>query len=100
MPELKRPVFTMQDVIPLLEERYGLCCTLEEIPGERDRNFLAQDKNGKIYVLKISNSCETLEFLQVQNDGLERSATLLKNGRVPKVFPNKNAAESSNSISK
>ena len=99
IPELERPAFSVQDLIPLLEERYGLCCTLEELPGERDQNFLAQEKNGETYVLKISNSCETLEFLQVQNDGLERSAKLLKNGRVPKVFPNKNGESLSSVMS-
>ena len=40
--------------------------------------------------MKISNSCETLEFLQVQNDALERSAKLLEPGRIPKIFPHKN----------
>ena len=90
MPELERPAFSEEEAVFLLEENYGLCCTLEELPGERDRNYLAKEHNGESYVLKISNSCETLEFLQVQNDGLERSAMLLKNGRIPKVFPAKN----------
>ena len=90
MPELECPAFSVQDLIPLLEEHYGLCCTLEELPGERDRNYLVQEKNGETYVLKISNSCETLEFLQVQNDALERSTKLLEPGRIPKIFPYKN----------
>jgi len=48
MPELERPTFSAQDLIPLLEENYGLCCTLDELPGERDRNYLAQEKNGTL----------------------------------------------------
>ena len=67
MPELERPAFSEEEAVFLLEENYGLCCTLEELPGERDRNYLAKEHNGESYVLKISNSCETLEFLQVQN---------------------------------
>ena len=90
MPELERPAFSVKDLIPLLEEHYGLYCTLEEFPGERDRNFLVRKSNGDSYVLKISNSCETLEFLQVQHDALERSAKLLEQGRIPKVIPDKN----------
>ena len=90
MPELERPAFSEQEAVLLLEENYGLCCTLEELPGERDRNYLAKEHNGESYVLKISNSCETLEFLQVQNDALDRSAKLLEQGRIPKVFPAKN----------
>jgi 4-aminobutyrate aminotransferase-like enzyme/Ser/Thr protein kinase RdoA (MazF antagonist) len=99
MPELERPAFSVQNLIPLLEEHYGLCCTLEELPGERDRNYLAQEKKGDTYVLKISNACETLEFLQVQNVALERSAKLLEQGRIPQVFPDKNGESLSRVIS-
>ena len=83
LPELERPEFSEQEAGLLLEENYGLCCKLEELPGERDRNYLAQEHNGESYVLKISNSCEMLEFLKVQNNALE-------NGRIPSVYPNKN----------
>ena len=44
MPEVVRPEFSVKDASLLLEEHYGLCCTLKEFPGERDRNFLAQEK--------------------------------------------------------
>ncbi|HIN01099.1 MAG TPA: hypothetical protein EYM61_07950, partial [Deltaproteobacteria bacterium] len=90
LPELERPEFSEQEAGLLLEENYGLCCTLEELPGERDRNYLAQEHNGESYVLKISNSCETLEFLKVQNNALESAAMLLEKGRIPSVYPNKN----------
>jgi len=90
MPELERPEFSVQEASLLLEKHYGLRCTLEKLPGERDSNFMARENNGDSYVLKISNSCETLEFLQVQHDALERSAKLLEQGRIPKVFPDKN----------
>ena len=60
LPELDRPTFSVQDAVLLLEEQYGLCCTLEELPGERDRNYLARENNGESYVLKISNSCEKI----------------------------------------
>ncbi len=36
LPELERPEFSEQEAGLLLEENYGLCCTLEELPGERD----------------------------------------------------------------
>ena len=90
LPELERPEFSEQEAGLLLEENYELCCTLEELPGERDQNFLAQEHNGESYVLKISNSCETLEFLKVQNNALESAAMLLEKGRIPSVYPNKN----------
>ena len=90
LPELERPEFSEQEAGLLLKENYGLCCTLEELPGERDRNYLAQEHNGESYVLKISNSCEKLEFLKVQNNALESAAMLLEKGRIPSVYPNKN----------
>ena len=37
LPELERPEFSEPEAGILLEENYGLCCTLEELPGERDR---------------------------------------------------------------
>ena len=89
-PELERPEFSVQDASLLLEEHYGICCTLEELPGERDRNYLARDSNSDSYVLKISNSCETLEFLKVQNCALESTAKLLEPERIPRVHPDKN----------
>ena len=80
----------MQDASLLLEEHYGICCTLEELPGERDRNYLARDSNSDSYILKISNSCETLEFLKVQSCALESTAKLLEQERIPRVHPDKN----------
>ena len=57
MPELERPEFSVQEASLLLEKHYGLRCTLEKLPGERDSNFMARENNGDSYVLKISNSC-------------------------------------------
>ena len=99
-PELERPAFSVQDLIQLLERHYGLCCKLEELPGERDQNFLAQEKKGGTYVLKISNPCETLELLQIKNNAFERSEKLLKKGEIPKVIQNKNGESLSSIISK
>ena len=89
-PELERPEFSVQDASLLLEEHYGLACTLEELQGERDRNYLARDSNSDSYVLKISNSCETLEFLKMQNRALESVAKLLEQERIPRVHLDKN----------
>jgi len=89
-PELERPKFSVKDASLYLEEHYGICCKLEELTGERDRNYLARDGKGKSYVLKISNSCETLEFLKVQNFALESTAKLLGQERIPRVHPDQN----------
>ena len=90
LPETERPAFSENEIIPLLKEHYDLCCTVQELPGERDRNYLAQDKIGNFYVLKISNASESLDYLKLQNQALERTAKLFDDGRIPCVIPDIN----------
>ena len=90
LPETERPSFSENEIIPLLKEHYDLCCTVQELPGERDRNYLAQDKIGNFYVLKISNASESLDYLKLQNQALERTAKLFDDGRIPCVIPDIN----------
>ena len=70
LPETERPAFSENEIILLLKEQYDLCCTIKELPGERDRNYLSQDKTGNLYVLKISNASESLDYLETQNQAL------------------------------
>ena len=65
--ETERPEFSEKEIITILKEQYDLCCTVKELPSERDRNYLAQDKIGNLYVLKISNASESLDYLKIQN---------------------------------
>ena len=60
--ESERPVFLENDVIRLLKKQYDLSCTVKELPGERDRNYLAQDNFGNLFVFKISNASESLDY--------------------------------------
>ena len=77
MPVKERPEFSKNEIIHLLKEQYDLCCTVKELPGERDRNYLAQDKIGDLYVFKISNASEELDYLEIQNQALECAEKLL-----------------------
>ena len=90
LPETERPTFSENEIIPILKEQYDLCCTIKELPGERDRNYLAQDKIGNLYVLKISNASESLDYLKTQNKALECTAKLFDHGRIPNIIPNIN----------
>ena len=99
LPETERPAFSENEIIPLLKDQYDLCCTVKELPGERDRNYLAQDKIGNLYVLKISNASESLDYLETQNQALECTAKLFDHGRIPSVIPDKNGESLSRTCS-
>ena len=99
LPETERPPFSENEIIPLLKEQYDLCCSVKELPGERDRNYLAQDKIGDLYVLKISNASEELDYLEIQNQALECTAKLLGHGRTPIVIPDLNGESLSRTLS-
>ena len=88
IPEIERPFFSINDISPLLEEHYGLYCTIEELTSERDRNYLVKAKSGDSFVLKISNSCESFEFMNVQNNAFERLSKKIEKCRVPEIYPN------------
>ena len=99
LPETERPTFSENEIIPILKEQYDLCCTIKELPGERDRNYLAQDKIGNLYVLKISNASESLDYLKTQNKALECTAKLFDHGRIPNIIPNINGESLSRAFS-
>ena len=87
LPDTERPAFAENEIIPILKEQYDLCCTAKELPGERDRNYLVQDKIGNLYVLKISNASESLDYLETQNQALECTAKFFDHGRIPRIIP-------------
>ncbi len=95
----ERPTFSENEIIYILKEQYDLGCTVKELPGERDRNYLAKDKIGDLYVLKISNASEELDYLEIQNQALECTAKLLDHGRTPIVIPDLNGESLSRTLS-
>ena len=99
IPEIERPSFFIKEVVLLLKEHYGLCCNLEELTGERDLNYLARTKNGESYVVKISNSSETREFMNVQNEALDRISRMTFKVSIPEICLNKNGEPLSTVIS-
>ncbi len=67
--EFAPPQFTEQDVLELLEAKYGLKGKLKALESERDQNF-AVDTGKEKFVFKIANLGEDVDFLQLQNDSL------------------------------
>ncbi len=62
-----RPRFSAAEASSLIRELYGRSGPLLELPSERDQNFHFHDDRGGEFVLKISNSTENPEVLDLQN---------------------------------
>src|SRR6266436_8661316 len=61
------PRITSNDAVRFVTDLYGLNISVTPLPSERDQNFYCQSGHEQ-FVLKIANSEEHLEFLQLQND--------------------------------
>ena len=66
----KAPRFTNEDAVRLARELYGLDVTAGPLPSERDQNFHLRDASGAQFVIKIANSEEAREVLDLQNQAL------------------------------
>lgn len=51
----------------IAEKCFGIQASAEELPSERDRNFLLTAREGKKFVLKIANAREERVTLEAQN---------------------------------
>jgi Ser/Thr protein kinase RdoA (MazF antagonist) len=62
-----RPRFTEEEAAALAEEIYGMNGQIQELPSERDQNFLLLHIAGQTrYVLKIANALEKRDVLELQ----------------------------------
>jgi len=56
-----------ESALAIAEKHFGIRGTAEQLPSERDRNFLLTNHDGAKFVLKISNEQEDPAFLDAQN---------------------------------
>ena len=61
------PRLSQDEAVKIAAELYGLAVSATHLPSERDQNFLLRDSRGEQFVLKIANSEESLEVLEMQN---------------------------------
>ena len=66
----KAPRFTNEDAVRLAHALYGLEAVANPLPSERDQNFHLREASGQQFVLKIANSEEAPEVLDLQNKAL------------------------------
>jgi 4-aminobutyrate aminotransferase-like enzyme/Ser/Thr protein kinase RdoA (MazF antagonist) len=76
------PVFTLEQARRLTKELYGLDGEVQQLPSERDQNFLIRSDLGEHFILKIANAREELAMLEAQNQVMEHVA------RREHLFPN------------
>jgi 4-aminobutyrate aminotransferase-like enzyme/Ser/Thr protein kinase RdoA (MazF antagonist) len=87
------PRLTPADAVRLASELYSLHATASELPSERDRNFHLRDAAGAQYVLKIANSQESREVLDLQNRALAWLAERVPDLSWPRVVPSRAGRE-------
>jgi len=63
----QRPIFSESDAIRIVRDIYGLEGSVKEFPSYKDRNYYFQTTSGEEYVLKITETSEPREILELQN---------------------------------
>ncbi|MFX0077422.1 MAG: phosphotransferase, partial [Candidatus Hermodarchaeota archaeon] len=82
----KRPNLSDIEVLRLINDLYGITGSVQELPSERDQNFYVKTENGKEYVLKIANTFEEEETLDLQNKAMLHLEDLDDSERYPLVL--------------
>ena len=90
----KAPRITPERAARLVSELYGINGSATPLPSERDQNFLISLSEQDQFVLKIANSEESFEFLELQNQMIE----FLAARRIDLEFPRLVTAQSGQTI--
>ena len=69
-----RPRFSNEEAQAIVLKLWNLTSTARELPSERDLNFHIRAENGPEFVLKISNSREKREVLELQVQAIRHLA--------------------------
>ncbi len=70
-----RPTITRSEAAVALARWWDLEGDLEDLPSERDRNFLVRDAGGRpAFVFKVANLDEDFAFLECQHEAMTRLA--------------------------
>ena len=88
-----RPQFSLEDAVRIIFQVYGLETTAEELPGERDRNYLLKKDGISVYILKIAATSEKRETLEFQNAALNHLAKLKLPFQSPHIIPSNTGEE-------
>ena len=64
------PNYSTNEAAKIVQKYYGLTTNISFLPSDRDQNFLCSSSKKK-YVLKISNSDERKDVLEMQNECIQ-----------------------------
>ena len=70
----QRPAVGVHEAEQIAWEHFGLQGTIEELPSERDRNFLIATSEGRRLVLKVAHADESAGILDLQHKALRHIA--------------------------
>ncbi len=87
VPDHGKPSFQRSEAARVAESLYGIRGRLQALPSERDQNFLLETEEGQRFILKIANSSERPEILDLQNRALDLVAHSLEEPVCPRLIP-------------
>jgi 4-aminobutyrate aminotransferase-like enzyme/Ser/Thr protein kinase RdoA (MazF antagonist) len=85
----KAPRLKVDHAVRVASELYGLTVTAEPLTSERDQNFILQNSAARRFVLKIANSEENRDFLDLQNQLIQFLGSSNLATEVPSVIATK-----------
>jgi 4-aminobutyrate aminotransferase-like enzyme/Ser/Thr protein kinase RdoA (MazF antagonist) len=88
--ETPSPNFTIDQVKDFIEKLYGLTGKLSPLDSERDQNFHLQTYSRDHFVIKIANSAEDQDIIDMQLKALKHIALVDPELPVPKVMYSRN----------
>ncbi len=88
-----RPPFTERNALRIADKLYGVTGSVQELPSERDRNYLLSTQTGEEYVLKIAAGSEQREVLELQNSAMQHLSDHGIQVQCPKVVETSEGAQ-------
>jgi 4-aminobutyrate aminotransferase-like enzyme/Ser/Thr protein kinase RdoA (MazF antagonist) len=77
------PKYSPEEAEQIGRDLFGISGTATKLPSERDQNFLLTTDDGNSYVLKIANSNETFDILDMQNKAMLHMARFKEQFFIP-----------------
>jgi 4-aminobutyrate aminotransferase-like enzyme/Ser/Thr protein kinase RdoA (MazF antagonist) len=84
--DLERPQFDETEVSEIVRSLYSLTGSFNELPSERDQNFLLVAESGERYVVKFSAISEREETLDFQNKAMHHFTSKMESPISPRVL--------------
>ena len=80
------PDLSHEEILNTIDQQYGLQGTLYPLDSERDQNLRIETADGQSFVIKIANSAERIEIIDMQIKALEHIALVDPQLPVPRVL--------------